>query len=102
MPRQLIVTPRAEAQIQAINAWWRENRPAAPDLFFDELSEVFSTLGLAPLAGVPYERAEVKDVRRMPLRVTRNHVYYVVTDEAINIIAVWGSTRGTGPDLTSL
>jgi len=31
-------TPEADAQIRKIDDWWRENRRASPNLFFDELS----------------------------------------------------------------
>ena len=102
MPLQVTVTPRAEAQILAIEAWWRENRPSAPDLFVDELAEAFSTLSLIPLSGTPYDCPEPEGVRRLPLRLTRNHIYYVTTDETLTILAVWGSTRGRGPDLSGL
>ena len=33
-----IASPDAEAQIEAIDAWWRANRPAARDLFRGELA----------------------------------------------------------------
>jgi len=31
---QVVMAPRAEAQIRTIDAWWRRNRNDSPDLFF--------------------------------------------------------------------
>ena len=36
MARRIMVALQAEAQIRAIDAWWRDNREAAPDLFAQE------------------------------------------------------------------
>jgi hypothetical protein len=41
-------TPEAEAQIRDIDAWWRENRRVAPDLFLEELSAAFGMIADAP------------------------------------------------------
>jgi len=101
MSRPVLVAAPAQAQIDAIDAWWRENRGASPDLFAQELAEAFATIGLAPEAGHRYRHAEVKGVRRVPLRATRNHVYYVATAEAVLVLAVWGAVKGVGPELES-
>jgi len=41
-------TPEADAQIRDIDEWWRKNRPAAPDLFLEELTASFGIIGHAP------------------------------------------------------
>lgn len=41
----------------------------------------------------------MRGVRRVPLRATRNHVYYVATAEAVLVLAVWGAVKGAGPEL---
>ena len=87
---------------QAIDAWWRANRSASPDLFAQELAEAFTTIGVAPQAGHRYRHTEVKGVRRIPLRATRNHVYYPATDEAVLVLAVWSAIKGVGPGLQML
>lgn len=102
MSAQLIVAPPAEAQIRSINRWWRSNRPAAPDLFSQELASAFATLSAMPLIGHPVDHSEVMDLRRVLLRATRYHVYYVASDVAVAVLAVWSSVRGAGPDLSSL
>lgn len=68
---QLIVAPQAEAQVRSIDEWWRSNRPAAPDLFAQELASAFATLSAMPLIGHPVEHVEVRDLRRVHLRATR-------------------------------
>jgi plasmid stabilization system protein ParE len=102
MSRPVLVAAPAQLQIQAIDAWWRANRSASPELFAQELADAFSTIGLAPLAGHRYRHAQVRGMRRVPLRATRNHVYYVATDDAVLVLAVWGAIKGAGPDLQQL
>lgn len=99
---EVFVAPRAEAQIRTIDAWWRRNRDDSPDLFSSELADAFSTLEVAPRSGKPYRRGELKGIRRLLLPASRNHVYYLVGTEAVLVLAVWGSVKGSGPDLKAL
>jgi plasmid stabilization system protein ParE len=102
MTRRVIVSPQAEAQIREIDSWWRTYRQAAPDLFKQELAEAFSTIQIVPEGGARYSHPDVKGVRRLHMRATRHHVYYVSNDEAVLVLAVWGSVKGSGPDLTGI
>src|SRR6188768_1686261 len=43
---------RATRDIEEINAWWRDNRPAAPDLFVLELRATVSIAALSPMLGL--------------------------------------------------
>jgi plasmid stabilization system protein ParE len=95
----VVVSPEAEAQTNAIDSWWRENRTAAPDLFAQELSSAVATLELMPLAGRRVEHPEVRGLRRILLRATRYHLYYVVADQTVLVLALWSAVRGAGPDL---
>jgi plasmid stabilization system protein ParE len=101
MTRAVIVSPEAEAQIETIDVWWRTNRLASPGLFAQELAEALSTIELAPEAGHRYPHPRLKGIRRVPLRATRHHVYYLDAGATIVILAVWGAIKGAGPDLTS-
>jgi hypothetical protein len=38
------LAPRARAQVRVIDEWWRENRPAAPALFADELANALEQM----------------------------------------------------------
>lgn len=99
MPRQVIVAPRAEAQMQTIDRWWRRNRLDSPDLFADELAEAFSTLEVAPETGSRYLQSQLEGVRRIRLPATRHHIYYLTGANVVVVLAVWGSVKGSGPDL---
>jgi plasmid stabilization system protein ParE len=99
---QVVVAPRAEVQVRTIDAWWRRNRSDSPDLFSSELRDAFSTLEVAPRSGKLYRRSELKGIRRLLLPASRNHVYYLVGTEVVLVLAVWGSVKGSGPDLKAL
>jgi plasmid stabilization system protein ParE len=99
---QVLVSPRAEAQIRAIDAWWRRNRADSPDLFSSELRDALSVLEVAPRSGKLYRRGELKGIRRLLLPSSRNHIYNLVGPEVVLVLAVWGSVKGSGPDLKAL
>jgi plasmid stabilization system protein ParE len=92
-------TPEADSQIRTIDAWWREHRSAAADLFSDELSAAFDVIGHTPQVGRPYRPAPVAGTRRVLLSRTRFHVYYVPRNEEVWVLAVWHARRGIGPPL---
>ena len=66
------LSEEARAQVKEIDAWWRENRLAAPDLFTHELELAVGLLEQSPKVGSRYE-AGAKSVRRVLLR--RTHYY---------------------------
>jgi plasmid stabilization system protein ParE len=101
MNKPVLTTPSADLQILEIDAWWRENRDKAPDLFEEELALAFRLLASSPGAGKRYQHPNA-DVRRVLLRSTRNHVYYVEMDDHVLVVAVWGAVKGSGPDLTEI
>jgi plasmid stabilization system protein ParE len=80
-----------------IDAWWRANRRAAPDLFTNELDKASLTLAENPALGRRYEPRP--GVRRLLLPRTRYHVYFVEESERVLVVAIWGANRGRGPDL---
>ena len=85
----------ARRHVRAIVAWIKQHGDVAP--FRRELLAAFAQLTAAPRSGVPY--AGSPDVRRLLLRTTRYHVYYVVEGDEVHIVAVWHGARGTGPAL---
>jgi len=97
----VVVALEAARHAGEIDQWWRTNRTAAPDLFRDELAAALEFIGLAPFAGRHYRRSKTQGVRRVLLRSTRYHVYYVVRDSDALVVAVWSAVRGTGPNLAS-
>lgn len=90
----------ADLHILEIDLWWRENRDKAPDLFEQELALAFRTISAAPEAGKHYPHPEVEGVHRVLMRATRHHVYYLIRDDHILVVAVWGAVKELGPDLS--
>ena len=92
-------TPEADVQIGAIDDWWRHNRNTAPDLFFQELTASFEVIGVAPRMGRLYRQSPVRGTRRVLLKESRYHVYYVPCGDEVRVLAVWHARRGVGPPL---
>ncbi len=101
MSKPVITTPDADLQILELDAWWREHRDKAPDLFEIELAQAFELIGSAPGAGKRHAHPR-GPVRRVMLRRTRNHVYYVEYENHVLVVAVWGAVKNSGPDLAGL
>jgi plasmid stabilization system protein ParE len=97
MPIPVVTTPEADEDIRRIDRWWRDHRPAAPDLFVSELAEAFGLVGNTPEIGHRYARPGIPGLRRLLLRATRYHVYYVFDGSISAVLSVWSAVRGRGP-----
>jgi plasmid stabilization system protein ParE len=101
----IFISETAREQIAEVEAWWVENRPAAPDLFTDELAAALALLSEAPRSGVPYLHPRATGIRRLLLFRCRYHLYYSVDranqgdGEQVTIVALWHAQRGSGPVL---
>jgi plasmid stabilization system protein ParE len=93
------LSPEALEQAQAIRAWWIDNRPAAPDLFVDELGAAIRKLGAVPHSGARYEATSLREMRRVLMPRTRYHVYYTVDDDSrlVRVHSIWHTSRGQAP-----
>jgi plasmid stabilization system protein ParE len=91
------LSAEAQSQVERIDAWWREHRQAAPDLFAEELEEALRTLAETPAVAVRY--APKPGVRRLLLRRTHHHLYVVGEPARVYVVAVWSAYRGRGPRL---
>jgi plasmid stabilization system protein ParE len=91
----------ADAQVEAIEGWWRENRPAAPDMFGRELESAVRLLGTSPLLGKIYAHTPVPAVRRLLIGRSRYHLYWELdaASDTVTIVAVWHAGRGGAPPL---
>jgi plasmid stabilization system protein ParE len=87
----------ASADAARIDAWWRTNRRAAPDLFTKELERALLALEDNPALGLRYEPKP--GVRRLLLRRTRYHIYFIEEPHRLLVVAIWGANRGRGPAL---
>ncbi|KIG13402.1 hypothetical protein DB30_08169 [Enhygromyxa salina] len=101
MSKPVITTSDADLQILELDAWWREHRDKSPDLFETELAQAFELISFVPGAGKGHPHPR-DPVRRLMLRRTRNHVYYVEYGDHVLVVAVWGAVKGAGPDFTGL
>ncbi|MCA9696323.1 MAG: type II toxin-antitoxin system RelE/ParE family toxin [Myxococcales bacterium] len=101
MSKPVVTSDRAERQIAMIDGWWREHRDKAPDLFEEELADVSRLIGFAPRAGKRVQHP-TEVLRRVLMRKTRHHVYYVEREQYVFVVAVWGTVKGSEPDLADI
>jgi hypothetical protein len=85
---RIIFTLEAEQHADYCDSWWREHRPSNPGLFARELAEAKVLMVGMPSIGPVYTMLDGRPVRRIMLRKTRNHLYYVVEADCIVIHAV--------------
>jgi len=69
-------------------------------MFAEDLNAALDTLSIFPNAGGLYHAR--LGIRRLLLRATRHHVYYVIDESGVLVIAVWGAVNGRPPDLRRL
>jgi plasmid stabilization system protein ParE len=98
----VVTTPAADDDIRRAHEWWSGNRAMAPDLFVEEIAAAFALLAASPMIGRRYRNRAVRGVRRILMRATRYHVYYVPEASRIVVLAVWGAVRGQRPRLRSV
>jgi plasmid stabilization system protein ParE len=94
-PLIVVFTDRATLQARRAVAWWRENRPVAPDLLEQEIRSVLGLVASAPTLGAVARDTRVKNVRRVLVRRTRYHVYYRVDagGAQLEVLALWHTSR---------
>ncbi len=93
------VTKRAQAQIDRAARWWDENRRLAPEAFDEELAEAFTLLGVEPGIGAPMSNARAQSVRRLHLARIHYFLYYRTRGEEVQVLALWHTSQGGGPEL---
>ena len=98
-PLRIEITDKAQTQISVASAWWAENRPAAPDAIREELDRILGLLCVQPEIGTSARRATLSGVRRVTLVRIRYHLYYRVTGDALQVVAFWHTSRGSGPPI---
>jgi plasmid stabilization system protein ParE len=94
---RLRITRRAAADIERADAWWRENRLAAPWAIRVDLRSALDLLAVQPGIGQKVENARVAGTRRLHLDRVRYHLYYRVAEGELVVLAFWHSNRGAQP-----
>jgi len=100
-PLEIEISDLAKAQIRTAEAWWRLNRPKAPNAIREELERAASIISIQPNVGAHALNVSLPDVRRLHLSRVRYYVYYWVRSDPkrIEILAFWHESRGTQPPL---
>lgn len=96
-PLRIRISPQALAQIEEAADWWAKNRPAAPGAIRQDITEILAVLVLQPGIGMPTRRGRVKGLRRVTLDRVRYYLYYRVADGALEVLALWHTSRGRPP-----
>ena len=92
---KLQMNAEARRRAQLINSWWREHRPAASNLFIEELTAAFDLLLTSPRIGTRYQALSKRLIHRYLLQKTQQHVYYWVDDnqQTLRVLTIWGAIR---------
>ncbi len=95
------VVRTAAAQIVAASAWWDSNRPKAPDAFHEEIERALQLISTQPQIGARATNIKLAGVRRIHLSRIHYYLYYRVREspEVVEILALWHTSRGSGPQL---
>ena len=95
----MVISADAELQLAAIRSWWRANRSAAPDLFDREVDATVEMLREAARSFPVYRTESDAEIRRALLPRSRFAVYFSIEPDAVLIVAVWHTARGSGPPI---
>jgi plasmid stabilization system protein ParE len=98
-PLRIEITDDARTQIAAAAAWWAEHRPAATGAVLEDLDRILGLLAVQPAMGARARRAKLSGVRRVKLSRIRYYLYYRVAEDALQVLALWHTSRGAGPSL---
>jgi plasmid stabilization system protein ParE len=99
MALRVRVSARAAFQIREAAEWWAENRPNAPGAVRTDIGDALALLAQQPGIGATYESARTKGVRRLLVGRIRYFIYYRVTSDALEVLAVWHTSRGKQPSV---
>jgi plasmid stabilization system protein ParE len=94
-----IVSSAARAIAKAAE-WWAANRPKAPDAFVEDFERALQLIASHSAIGARARNVKLEGVRRVHLARVHYYLYYRVTSEpAIEVLALWHTSRSTSPEL---
>lgn len=91
------LVPQAARELTRADAWWRENRPAAPNALADEVLALIEQIVELPESGLLVGSRKNEPVRRVFAPISRRLVYYFVDRGVVTVLRVVGAERGTQP-----
>jgi plasmid stabilization system protein ParE len=100
-PLHVEVSDGAAGQIRIAEAWWRTNRPKAPNAIREEVERASALLALQPDIGASARGIRLEGVRRIHLRRIRYYLYYRINEapKRIEILGFWRSSRVDAPPI---
>lgn len=99
-PLPVRVVGSAARSIEEVARWWEKNRPKAPDAFLIDLENALKLIASHPDIGIHASNTSLEGVRRVHLTRVRYYLYYRLTPEpAIEVLALWHSSRAGMPKL---
>ncbi|MEQ1761496.1 MAG: type II toxin-antitoxin system RelE/ParE family toxin [Vicinamibacterales bacterium] len=95
------VSDVAANQIRAAEAWWRVNRPKAPNAVREEVERGSALLAAQPDIGERARGVTLDGVRRIHLRRIRYFVYYRLSEKPnqLDVLGFWHSSRHDDPPI---
>jgi hypothetical protein len=101
-PFPIEVSDLADRQIREADLWWRQHRDKAPNAIREELERIGSLIAFQPHLGARATNVKLAGVRRVHIERIHCDLYYRVVGsppEYLEIVAFWGSRRGSGPPI---
>ena len=101
-PLHIEVSDLADRQIREADRWWRQNRDKAPNAIREELERIGALIAFRPHIGARATNLKLAGVRLIHIERIHHNVYYRVVGEPpeyIEIVAFWGSRRGSEPPI---
>lgn len=94
-----IVNSAAQAIAEAAT-WWSTNRQKSPGAFVSDIENAFKLIASHPSIGARATNVNLPHVRRVHLARVHYHLYYRVTPEpAVEVLALWHTSRRDDPIL---
>ena len=99
MALRVRVSRRAATHISDAAQWWAVNRPSAPGAIRNDLAQSLALLAEQPGLGTAYRGTRLPGVRRLLAGRIRYFIYYRVTHDTVDVLAVWHVSRSKPPAL---
>jgi plasmid stabilization system protein ParE len=98
---KVLIGARAEREIRRKADSWVTHSTISPELFWDELRAALRRLAVEPYAGRVWTSPSGRQLYRLLLPATSNHLYYSydAEKEILLVRSLWGARRGREPKL---
>ena len=94
---EIRVSRRATRDIERAREWWSRHREQASRAVAEEIERAFQLLEVHPGVGTIVLGTRITGVRRLHLDRVHYYLYYRITGETVDVLALWHTSRGTEP-----